>query len=55
VPDVAGAHARLRTAGVDVSDIRPGRRPRTQVFTAKSHTAGIPTLVIGDEAVGSRQ
>ena len=55
VPDVAGAHARLRTAGVDVSDIRPGRRPRTQVFTAKSHTAGVPTLVIGDEAVGSRQ
>jgi len=55
VPDVAKAHARLRVAGVDVSDIRPGRRPRTQVFTAKSHTAGIPTLVIGDEAVGSRQ
>ncbi|TMJ70745.1 MAG: VOC family protein, partial [Alphaproteobacteria bacterium] len=34
VPDVAKAQARLRTAGVDVSDIRPGRRPRTRVFTA---------------------
>jgi catechol 2,3-dioxygenase-like lactoylglutathione lyase family enzyme len=47
VPDIAKAHARLRAAGVDVSDIRPGRRPRTRVFTAKSHTAGVPTLVIG--------
>ncbi len=49
VPDIAKAHARLRAAGVDVSEIRPGRRPRTRVFTAKSHTAGVPTLVIGDE------
>jgi catechol 2,3-dioxygenase-like lactoylglutathione lyase family enzyme len=55
VPDVARTHARLRAAGVDVSDIRPGRRPRTRVFTARTHTAGVPTLVIGDEAVGSGQ
>jgi catechol 2,3-dioxygenase-like lactoylglutathione lyase family enzyme len=47
VPDIAKAHARMRTAGVAVSDIRPGRRPHTRVFTAKSHTAGVPTLVIG--------
>jgi catechol 2,3-dioxygenase-like lactoylglutathione lyase family enzyme len=49
VPDIAKAHARLRAAGVDVSDIRAGRRPRTRVFTAKSHTAGVPTLVIGPD------
>ena len=30
VPDIAKAHARLRAAGVDVSDIRVGRRPHTQ-------------------------
>jgi hypothetical protein len=55
VPDIDKAHTRLRAAGVDVSDIRPGRRPRTRVFTPKSHTAGVPTLVIGDEAVGGGQ
>jgi catechol 2,3-dioxygenase-like lactoylglutathione lyase family enzyme len=49
VPDVARAHARLRAAGVAVSDMRAGRRPRTRVFTAKSHTAGVPTLVIGED------
>jgi catechol 2,3-dioxygenase-like lactoylglutathione lyase family enzyme len=47
VPDIAKAHARLRAAGVDVSDIRKGRRPGTQVFTVRSHTAGVPTLMIG--------
>lgn len=47
VPDVGKAHARLRAAGVDVSDIRKGRRPGTQVFTVKRHTAGVPTLMVG--------
>jgi catechol 2,3-dioxygenase-like lactoylglutathione lyase family enzyme len=47
VPDIAKAHARLREAGVEVSELRAGRRPHTRVFTAKSHTAGVPTLVIG--------
>jgi len=52
VPDVPKAHARLRAAGVDVSDIRYGRRPNTQVFTVSSHTAGVPTLAIGPSARG---
>ncbi len=47
VPDLAKARARLRTAGVDVSDIRTGRRPGTQVLTVRSHTSGVPTLMIG--------
>ena len=50
VPAIAKAHARLRGAGVEVSDIRTGRRPGTQVFTVKSHTAGVPTLLIGPHA-----
>jgi catechol 2,3-dioxygenase-like lactoylglutathione lyase family enzyme len=45
--DIARAHARLKAAGVDVTDIRDGRRPGSQVFTVKSHTEGVPTLVIG--------
>jgi len=47
VPVIAEAHARLRPAGVEVSDIRTGRRPGTEVFSVKSHTAGVPTLLIG--------
>jgi catechol 2,3-dioxygenase-like lactoylglutathione lyase family enzyme len=47
VPAIADAQARLRSAGVEVSDVRTGRRPGTQVFTVKSHTAGVPTLLIG--------
>jgi len=47
VADIGKAHARLRAAGIDASDIRAGRRPQTKVFTVKSHTAGVPTLMIG--------
>ena len=34
-------------ASVEVSDIRKGRRPGTEVFTVKSHTANVPTLMLG--------
>jgi catechol 2,3-dioxygenase-like lactoylglutathione lyase family enzyme len=46
-PSVAGAQRRLKAAGVDVSEPRDGRRPGSQVFTVRSHTEGVPTLVIG--------
>lgn len=46
-PDVARCHARLKKAGVELSAPRDGRRPGTQVFTVHSHTANVPTLVIG--------
>ncbi len=46
-PDVARANERLRKAGVEVSSPREGRRPGTQVFTVQSHTANVPTIVIG--------
>jgi len=46
-PDVTACHARLKKAGVEVSEPRDGRRPGSQVFTVQSHTANIPTLVIG--------
>ena len=46
-PDVARCNERLKKAGVEVSAPRGGRRPGTQVFTAQSHTANVPTIVIG--------
>lgn len=46
-PDIAKANARLKAAGVDVSEPRTGRRPGTQVFSVNSHTEGVPTIVIG--------
>jgi catechol 2,3-dioxygenase-like lactoylglutathione lyase family enzyme len=50
VPDLLGAQARLRAARVDVSDVRRGRRPGTLVFTVRSHTAGVATLMIGPQS-----
>ena len=46
-PDVARANERLKQAGVEVSAPRDGRRPGTRVFTVQSHTANVPTIVIG--------
>ncbi|MBS0549235.1 MAG: VOC family protein [Proteobacteria bacterium] len=45
--DIARCHARLKKAGVEVSEPREGRRPGTQVMTVQSHTANVPTIVIG--------
>ena len=49
--DIDRAHARLTAAGIAVSELRTGRRPGTRVFTVKSHTTGVPTLVIGGEGL----
>jgi len=47
VPDIAKANARLKAAGIEVSEPRDGRRPGSQVFTVKDRTDGVPTIVIG--------
>lgn len=44
--DLAAAHARLSSAGRDVSEIRTGRKPGSEVFTIRDHTQGVPTLFI---------
>lgn len=49
VPNIAGAHARLEAAGIEASDIRTGRRPGTRIFSVRSHTAGVPTIMIGPD------
>jgi catechol 2,3-dioxygenase-like lactoylglutathione lyase family enzyme len=47
VDDVEAACARLRNAGVDVSDPRRGIKPGTRVATVKGeHTHGVATLLI---------
>src|SRR5262249_8687610 len=46
VPDAALAWARLRAAGVDVTELRPGRKPGTRVFTVRDRTCGVPTLML---------
>jgi catechol 2,3-dioxygenase-like lactoylglutathione lyase family enzyme len=46
-PDIARCNERLKKAGVEVSEPRNGRRPGSQVFSVLSHTANVPTIVIG--------
>ena len=49
VADIARAHARVKSAGIEVSDIRIGRRAGTRLFTVRSHAAGVPTIMIGPD------
>lgn len=43
------ARARLADAGLDVSAVRPGRKPGTKVFTVRDGTCGVPTLLLEQE------
>ena len=46
VPDVSLEQQRLRQAGFDVSEVRPGQKRGTRVATVRSSTAEVPTLLI---------
>ena len=46
VADLDATRARMAASGIDVSEIRIGRRPGTRVMTVKSGTCGVPTLLI---------
>lgn len=46
VADAHATQARLAAAGFDVSEVRPGRKPKTHIFTVRSRTSGVPTLMI---------
>jgi catechol 2,3-dioxygenase-like lactoylglutathione lyase family enzyme len=46
VADAQAAHARLHEAGFELTPCKPGRKPGTFVFTVKSETCGIPTLML---------
>ena len=45
-PDIQETVGLLLENGVEVSDIRAGRKPGTRVATVKSACQGIPTLLI---------
>ena len=38
--------ARLAGAGLNVSEVRPGAKPGTRVFTVRDQTCGVPTLMV---------
>ena len=44
--DPDGARARMAAAGLDASEVRPGRKPGTRVFTLRSGLVGAPSLII---------
>ncbi len=46
VADVEATRVRLQQAGFEVSDLREGRKPGTRVFTVRTGTFGVPTIVI---------
>ena len=50
VSDIDATHARLVQAGVDVSEIRNGRKPGTRVMTVRKGTCGVPTLLVQPSA-----
>lgn len=49
--DIEASRARLLAAGIAVSEVRDGRKAGTRVATVKSHTCGVPTLLIGGEGL----
>jgi len=51
VADVDAARARLASAGIRVSEVRPGQKKGTRVFTVHEGTHGVATLMIMPEAV----
>jgi catechol 2,3-dioxygenase-like lactoylglutathione lyase family enzyme len=50
VADIDATRARLASSGVDVSDVRPGRKPGTRVLSVRSGACGIPTLLVQQTA-----
>jgi catechol 2,3-dioxygenase-like lactoylglutathione lyase family enzyme len=59
VADVAAARARLASAGVDVSQTRPGFKPGSVVCSVRDGSCNVPTLLIGpagpaEDAAASR-
>ena len=46
VADIEAAHARIASAGFDVSDVKTGRKPGTRVFTVRAGVVSAPALII---------
>ena len=52
VADIDATHARLVAAGIDVSQVRIGRKPGTRVLSVRDGTCGIHTLLLERTARG---
>ena len=50
IANADATRSRLLAAGLDVSEVRSGRRPGTRVMTVKSGTCGVPTLLLEKSA-----
>ena len=46
VADIDATRARLVAAGLDVSEVRNGRKPGTRIMTVRNGTCGIPTVLL---------
>ena len=46
VKDIKATYNRLISEGLEVTEVKDGRKPNTLVATVKSHTCNIPTLLI---------
>ena len=46
VADIEATHARLVAAGIDVSEVRAGRKPGTRVMSVRDGACGIQTLLL---------
>jgi catechol 2,3-dioxygenase-like lactoylglutathione lyase family enzyme len=46
VTDIDATRARLLVAGVEVSEVRTGRKPGTRVLTVRGSTCGVQTLLL---------
>jgi catechol 2,3-dioxygenase-like lactoylglutathione lyase family enzyme len=46
VADIEATRARLLAVGIDVSEVRPGRKPGTRVMSVRDGTCGIHTLLL---------
>jgi catechol 2,3-dioxygenase-like lactoylglutathione lyase family enzyme len=52
VGDIDATHARLAAAGVNVSEVRAGRKPGTRVISVRDGTCGVHTLLLERTARG---
>jgi catechol 2,3-dioxygenase-like lactoylglutathione lyase family enzyme len=50
VADIDATRARLTASGIDVSEVRTGRKPGTRVMTVRNGTCGVPTLLVQPSA-----
>ena len=46
VADIDATRTRLLAAGLDVTEVRNGRKPGTRIMTVRSGTCGIQTVLL---------